>query len=162
MHRVFLALGSNVGDRKGFLEKALEYLSSEIQDVQCAPIYESKAVGYENQDDFLNMVCTGFTDKEPLELLKFVKEGERKLGRTETFRWGPREIDIDILLYGDLVLEYEKLTLPHPRMHERMFVLKPLTDLDPKILHPVLQKTLSELLSEFPESEKKSIWKFKV
>ncbi|WP_457625171.1 2-amino-4-hydroxy-6-hydroxymethyldihydropteridine diphosphokinase [Persephonella sp.] len=146
MEKVFIALGSNVGDRERFIRKAVKELSAFIKDIKTAPIYVSKAVGFENQPDFYNTVVAGYTDVEPYELFKMVKDIEKNLGRKKRFRWGPREIDIDILFYGNLIIDTEELIIPHPRLHERDFVLKPLSDISPDHIHPVLKKTVKELL----------------
>ncbi|WP_029520350.1 2-amino-4-hydroxy-6-hydroxymethyldihydropteridine diphosphokinase [Persephonella sp. IF05-L8] len=151
MEKIFLALGSNIGNRQKNINQAIEFLSKEIKDIKQAHIYKSKAVGYENQPDFLNTAISGYTDLSPEELLGFVKHIEKQIGRKKRFRWGPREIDIDILFYGNLVLEKENLIIPHPRIHERDFVLKPLCDLEPEFIHPVLKKPLKELLNNLKE-----------
>ena len=151
MEKIFLALGSNIGNRQENINQAIRFLSKEITDIKQAPIYESKAVGYENQPDFLNTVISGYTDLSPEELLNFVKKVEKQTGRIKRFRWGPREIDIDILFYGNIVVEKDNLIIPHPRIQERDFVLKPLCDLEPEFLHPVLKKTVLELLNNLKE-----------
>ncbi|WP_029523202.1 2-amino-4-hydroxy-6-hydroxymethyldihydropteridine diphosphokinase [Persephonella sp. KM09-Lau-8] len=151
MEKIFLALGSNIGNRQENINQAIKFLSTKILDIKQATIYESKAIGYENQPDFLNTAISGYTDLSPEELLKFIKQVEEQTGRIKRFRWGPREIDIDILFYGNLVLEKENLIIPHPRIHERDFVLKPLCDLEPEFIHPVLKKTIKELLNNLQE-----------
>ncbi|MGC9080137.1 2-amino-4-hydroxy-6-hydroxymethyldihydropteridine diphosphokinase [Sulfurihydrogenibium sp.] len=145
MNKVFLGLGSNVGDREKNLKEAINLLSEKINIIKLSKIYETKPVGVENQPDFLNMAVFGETILDPVNLFSFVKEVEKKVGRVERYRWGPREIDIDILFFNDLVLELEYLQIPHPRIHERDFVLKPLMDLDPDFVHPVLKKSVREL-----------------
>ncbi|WP_297453462.1 2-amino-4-hydroxy-6-hydroxymethyldihydropteridine diphosphokinase [Persephonella sp.] len=151
MKKIFLALGSNIGNRQENINQAIRFLSKEITDIKRAPIYESKAVGYEDQPDFLNTVISGYTDLSPEELLNFVKKVEKQTGRIKRFRWGPREIDIDIIFYGNLVIEKDNLIIPHPRIQERDFVLKPLCDLEPEFIHPVLKKTVLELLNNLKE-----------
>jgi len=145
MNEVYLGLGSNVGDRLLNLTKAIELLSEKIQILKKSKIYISKAVGYTDQPDFYNMVLYGKTDLSPEELFNFIKDVEKNVGRVYRFHWGPREIDIDILFYNDLVYKSDKLNIPHPRLHERDFVLLPLIELNPKLFHPVLNKRVSDL-----------------
>jgi 2-amino-4-hydroxy-6-hydroxymethyldihydropteridine diphosphokinase len=151
MNEVYLGLGSNVGDRLLNLNKAIELLSEKIQILKKSKIYISKAVGYTDQPDFYNMVLYGKTDLSPEELFNFIKDVEKNVGRVYRFHWGPREIDIDILFYNDLVYKSDKLNIPHPRLHERDFVLLPLIELNPKLFHPVLNKRVSDL-KEFMEN----------
>jgi len=151
MNEVYLGLGSNVGDRLLNLNKAIELLSEKIQILKKSKIYVSKAVGYTDQPDFYNMVLYGRTDLSPEELFNFIKDVEKNAGRVHRFHWGPREIDIDILFYNDLVYKSDKLNIPHPRLHERDFVLLPLIELNPKLFHPNLNKRVSDL-KEFMEN----------
>ncbi len=143
---VYLALGSNVGDSKKHLATAEELLQEALDCAVSAPLYVSKAVGYTDQADFLNTVVSGQTDLAPKELLEFVKKVEAKIGRTKTFKWGPREIDIDLIFYDDMVMDELNLTIPHPRYVERDFVLKPLCDLCPELIDPVSKKPIKVLL----------------
>lgn len=145
MHKIFLGLGSNIGDKIGNIKKAIFFLKKHIIDIQVAPFYVSKAVGYENQEDFINTVLKGYTVLTPLELLDFTKTVEREVGRIYRFHWGPREIDIDILFFDDLVIDMESIKIPHPKLHERDFVLVPLKDLDENFIHPIFNKTIKEL-----------------
>lgn len=154
LHHIFLALGSNVGDTRQNLARAQELLSEKITIVKCAPLYETSPVGYTKQDNFLNTVIEGETALSPEDLLVFVKGVEKKIGRVTRFRWGPREIDIDILFYDDLVYKQGSLEIPHPRLHERDFVLVPMQDIAPNYVHPVLQKTVRELLEALPPDKK--------
>src|SRR5690242_4656468 len=110
MTEAYLALGSNVGDSKAHVAQAVELLGKELHKLKEAPLYRSKAVGYTDQADFINTAVSGQTDLKVEELFKFVKEVEEKIGRQKTFRWGPREIDIDIIFYGDSILETPELT----------------------------------------------------
>lgn len=148
MTEVYLALGANVGDREANLKQAIKLLKKHLENVQTAPFYNTKAVGYTDQPDFLNTAISGQTEFEPLALLKFVKDIEQEVGRTETFRWGPREIDIDIIFYGDQILETKDFTIPHPRFRERAFVLRPLADLNPDLHDPGSGKTVAQLLDQ--------------
>lgn len=148
---VFLALGSNIGDRKKYIEQAIILLQTQITDIIRAPVYESKPAGYKKQENFYNSVIKGQTDLAPEALLDFVKNIEKKIGRKKRFRNGPREIDIDILLYNDLVLNAKNLIIPHPRMIDRDFVLQPFAGVSPNTIHPILKKTIQELLQIIPE-----------
>ncbi len=146
MKKIFLALGSNIGDRKKNIDRALHLLQEKVFDIKASRIYVSKAVGYEKQPEFFNMVARGFTELSPYELLDFVKDVEKRVGRIKRFRWGPREIDIDILFYEDMQINSDILIIPHPRLHERDFVLYPLAEIEPDYIHPVFQKPISQLL----------------
>ncbi len=158
MNTIFLALGSNVGDRLANFEQAIQLLSEHVHEISRAQVYETLPVGYLEQDNFLNSAVKGMTDLNPGDLLRFVKEIEKKVGRIKRFQNGPREIDIDILFYDDMVIGDEQNGLlpqiPHPRLQDRDFVLRPLMDLAPDLVHPVLKKTVRELLNELPEENK--------
>ncbi|MDE3076152.1 MAG: 2-amino-4-hydroxy-6-hydroxymethyldihydropteridine diphosphokinase [Chloroflexota bacterium] len=130
LHRAFVGLGSNVGDRRGHLRAALDALAGRGVAVErVSSLYETDPVGYAGQSRFLNAVAQVCTELRPMDLLRLLKGLERELGRTETFRNGPREIDLDLLLYDDLSYDSAELTLPHPRMQERAFVQLPLAEL---------------------------------
>ncbi len=144
-HTVYLGLGSNLGERRSNLSAAINALSPQVLPIQISPIYETEPWGYEDQPHFLNQVLEGHTRLAPGDLLTYLKRIERNLGREESFTYGPRVIDIDILYYDDLVLESPELTVPHPYLHERAFVLIPLADIAPDLIHPVLKKSVREL-----------------
>ncbi|MEZ0322961.1 MAG: 2-amino-4-hydroxy-6-hydroxymethyldihydropteridine diphosphokinase [Hydrogenothermaceae bacterium] len=150
-NEVYLGLGSNVGDRTKFLMNAVHILSEKLNIIKTSRIYTSKPIGYIDQDIFLNMAIYCRTDMDLKSLFDFIKEVEKKVGRVERFRWGPREIDIDILFFNNEVYNSEDLIVPHPRLHERDFVLVPLIDINPKLIHPVLNKTVEKLLEEVKE-----------
>lgn len=135
MHKVFLGLGSNIEPRKENLEEAFKMLSNfmGVHHFKVSPLYETKPVGYLDQADFMNAVVVFETELDPYEVLGLCQEVENALKRVRKIRWGPRTIDVDVLLYGDLVLSDEALTIPHPRMHERAFVLEPLIALSPEV-----------------------------
>lgn len=145
---VVLGLGSNLGDRDENLRRALTAIGA------CAPIaavsrvYESEPVGHRDQDDFWNLAVRVRTTLEPLELFYRLKRIERDLGRTESFRNAPRLIDIDILTYDALVLHTPELDIPHPRLRERSFVLRPLAELDPEFRHPETGESVVQLLAQ--------------
>lgn len=143
---IYLALGSNVGDRQANLRAARHALPPAVDLQACSPIYHTPPWGYDDQPEFLNQALEATTRLPPADLLAYLKSIEHTLGREKTFRYGPRVIDIDILFYGDRVIEEEGLIIPHPRLHERAFVLVPLADLAPEFNHPVLDKTVTELL----------------
>jgi len=145
-HTVYIALGSNLGDRPANLRAAVEALAPEVTVLAESRVYETPPWGYEDQPAFLNMAVKGETDLEPEALLAYLKQIETQLGREKTVRWGPRLIDLDILFYDDLVIESPPLVVPHPRLHERGFVLVPLADVAPEFVHPVLGKRVRELL----------------
>ena len=146
-HTIYLSLGSNLGDRAENLRAAVEALAPEIRVIKKSSIYETPPWGVREQPPFLNQVLLTESNLPPRALLRFLKEREKILGRVPSFRYGPRLIDIDILFYDDLLLESPTLTLPHPRIPERAFVLVPLVELAPNLRHPALGKTMQELLA---------------
>ncbi|WP_338258520.1 2-amino-4-hydroxy-6-hydroxymethyldihydropteridine diphosphokinase [Dictyobacter halimunensis] len=145
-HDVYLALGSNLGDRQAHLQEALRHLREFVDIQQVSTVYETEPVGYLDQPRFFNIVCRGYTNLTPQELLRRAKTIEQQLGRQETIRNGPRPVDIDILFYDTLVYTEENLVIPHPRMHERAFVLVPLAEIAPAMQDPRSGKTAQELL----------------
>jgi 2-amino-4-hydroxy-6-hydroxymethyldihydropteridine diphosphokinase len=142
---VYLALGANLGDRRRNLRVAVERLREEVQVERMSSVYETEPAYVIDQPRFLNMALRGRTALEPLELLAFLKRVERELGRAAGPRFGPRLIDLDILLYGDLVLATPELTIPHPRMAERPFVLAPLAEIAPDLVPPGWDETVGAL-----------------
>lgn len=150
--RVHLSLGSNVGDRLGYLRRAIALLQAldGVHVMQTSHLYETEPVGYVDQPAFVNMAVEIETTFEPLELLEAVKGVECRLGRTLTARWGPREIDIDIILWGPRTVETELLTLPHKEFRNRAFVLAPLAEIAPDAVDPVSGFTAAEL-AKMPE-----------
>ena len=143
----YLGLGSNLGDRRKNLKLAIERLSQNLIIKKKSSVYETEPVGYEEQPLFLNMVISVITRFKPLELLHFIKQVEAELGRKPSFRNAPRLIDIDILFYENIVLQTDELTIPHQLMTERAFVLAPLSEIAPDLVHPVSQTTVADLLA---------------
>ena len=146
-YRVFIGLGSNLGDRGGFLNQAAARLRQldGVSVVWFSPVYESEPVGNEPQPLFLNAVGELETALLPVDLLARLKAIEQDLGRKPGERWGPREIDLDILLYDGLVYDRDGITVPHPRLEERRFVLVPFRDIAPDVVHPISGMTIEEL-----------------
>ena len=145
---VYLGLGSNIGDRGDNLNHALDYLSQRLRLVEKSSIYDTMPEDNERQPRFLNMVARFTTHLKPQELLLLTGGIERKLGRQPGRRNAPRPIDIDILFFGDQVVREEGLSIPHPRLKDRAFVLVPLAEIAPGLMHPSLKKSAKELLRE--------------
>lgn len=146
-HIVYLALGSNLGNRLSNLKEATAALPPQMEVKAKSAVYETPPWGYEDQPKFLNQVLKATTYLDPEPLLKHLKRLEVTLGRKETFQNGPRLIDMDILFYDDLILNTRLLVIPHPRLQERGFVLLPLMDLDPDLVHPVSKKSVREMMT---------------
>jgi GTP cyclohydrolase-4 len=142
---VYLGLGANMGDRQANLEQAVALLGQRFDVEKVSSVYETEPVGYKDQPMFLNAVCRVKTDIGPLQLLSLVKGIEASMGRVPSFTDGPRPIDIDIILYGDLVMVDPELTIPHPRMAQRAFVLVPLAEIAPGIVHPFSGESVEEM-----------------
>jgi len=147
---VYLGLGSNMGNRADNINAALKKLAQkkELDVLKISSFYETEPVGGPKQRKFLNAVAQIKTTLSPKALLKVLKTAEKKAGRSESnIKWGPRVIDLDILCYGNLILRSKQLRIPHPLMHERSFVLVPFKEIAPDFKHPVLKKTIRDLLS---------------
>ena len=142
---VYLGLGANLGDRRGALTAALRGIEPAVRVDAVSSLYETAPVGPQDQPAYYNAACRGATSMTPRALLDHVKAVERQLGRSEGPRWGPREIDIDILLFGIEVVEEEGLTVPHLELANRAFVLAPLAEIAAHLLHPLLGKSIEEL-----------------
>ncbi len=151
--QVYLGIGSNIGDRMVFIQKAIDAIArlDGCRLIQVAPVFETKPVGYAEQGDFLNTVVMVETSLTPDELLQQTQTIEHDLHRVREIHWGPRTIDIDILFYGKCRIESDTLTIPHPLLHQRGFVLAPMYSIAKDYVHPVLGKTIAELYDELAD-----------
>lgn len=147
MERIFLGLGSNLGDRRANLLEATAQIAARVGAIQAVSnIYETQAWGIQDQPDFLNQVLEIRSSLNPEVLLDEILKIEQDMGRERRIKWGERLIDIDILFYGSRIVQTEKLTIPHPFLHQRNFVLFPLFEIAADWVHPVLRKTVSDLV----------------
>ena len=146
-HTVYLALGSNLGDRFANLKQAIDSLTPQLEVKAKSSVYETPPWGFEDQPKFLNQVVKAKTYLDPEPLLKHLKRLEVALGRQASFPNGPRLIDMDILFYDDLILNTSSLVIPHPRLQERGFVLLPLMELSPDLVHPLIKKSVREMVA---------------
>ena len=146
--KAVIALGSNIGDTKANLDLALKMLREATDVKQVSSYYSTKPVGYTDQPDFLNAVCIIESELPAMALLAMLQGIEKIMGRERTIKWGPRTIDLDIIQYGDLISKAEELTLPHPRAHERKFVLEPWHEIEPDAILLTHGK-ISDLLQSF-------------
>ena len=176
---VYLGLGSNLGQREENLVEAIRLLGAnrvhtalpsaspeaapaanidDIQTLRVSSIYETAPWGYDDQPDFLNCVLQARSSLPPVRLLERVKSVEEEMGRQPSVRYGPRPIDVDILLYDDIIVDFPNLQIPHPRLHQRAFVLIPLAELQRDLVHPVLHTTISELASQVDGQQGVRLW----
>jgi 2-amino-4-hydroxy-6-hydroxymethyldihydropteridine diphosphokinase len=149
---VYIALGANLGDRRANLAEALRRLEPDIHVEAVSALYESPPQPPAPPPAYLNAACRVTTRLEPRDLLVYLKRIEREMGRQTTERWAPRPIDLDIALYDDRIVDEPGLTIPHPRLAERAFVLRPLLGLDPELVHPVTGERLAELLAPLQDT----------
>jgi len=150
----YLGLGSNLGDKKDNCCKAIALLTKSCRVVRVSSLYCTEPTGYADQDDFINAVVEIETSLLPGELLNLCRSIEEELGRVRTVHWGPRTIDVDILLYGTDIIEAAELSIPHPLLHTRRFVLVPLCEIAPQAFHPGLRKSASGLLSGLRDDQR--------
>jgi 2-amino-4-hydroxy-6-hydroxymethyldihydropteridine diphosphokinase len=150
---VYLSLGSNVGNREAQLRDAVARLGAAGRVVAVSSFYETEPVEFTPQPWFLNCAIALETGKTPQELMTAILGIEEEMGRRRVKKKGPRSIDIDIVLFGDRMMDSEELTIPHPAMHQRRFVLEPLAEIAPDVLHPVLKKTIRELRDALPAGQ---------
>jgi 2-amino-4-hydroxy-6-hydroxymethyldihydropteridine diphosphokinase len=149
MSTVYIGIGSNLGDRHKNCLRAIELLKQNgLLATRQSSMYETEPWGLTGQPEFVNMAVETETELAPEPLLALLKKIEKDMGRRDTVRWGPRIIDLDILLYDDIIMNTDALTIPHPLMHEREFVLRPLSEIAEEKVHPVLKKRIGELLKE--------------
>ena len=155
MAHAYIGFGSNIDDRFNYITQALRLLleADSVSLIQISSLYETEPVGYEKQDWFLNGVIAVETDLLIHRLLALLKEIEREVGRKHRARWGPREVDLDLLIYDQCCINTPNLIVPHPEMHQRSFVLVPFAEIAPEVLHPVLQENIRTLLSNLNDEK---------
>ncbi|HLG23706.1 MAG TPA: 2-amino-4-hydroxy-6-hydroxymethyldihydropteridine diphosphokinase [Candidatus Nanoarchaeia archaeon] len=148
MPQAFIGVGSNLGDKEQNIKKAVSEIKKISKTIKLSSLYKTEPVGFKEQDWFLNCALEIETKLAPADLLKSLKEIEKKMGREKTFKNGPRIIDLDMLFYGNTVLKNKTLKIPHPKIRERKFVLVPLNEIAPDFIHPKLKKKVNDLLKE--------------
>lgn len=150
---VFIGVGANIGPVRENFARALRSMEECVRVVAVSSLYESDPVGPQDQPRFTNAVVKAETELSPFELLGRLKTIEREIGRKKTTRWGPRVMDLDIIFYGDLVISTDSLVIPHPRAHERRFVLEPLLEIEPAAWHPVKDMAVRDICSGLGDSQ---------
>ncbi len=151
MHLAYLSVGANLGDPLDNCRQGIDLLCAhhQVSLVACSPFYKTEPVDYRDQNWFVNAALSIRTELSPMALLDFTQSIQSRLGRKSGgIRFGPRHLDLDIIFYDDLVMDQPRLVIPHPRMHKRRFVLQPICDIDPGVIHPVLGKSVQDLLNQ--------------
>ena len=159
MAEAYIGVGTNIGNKNKNIKKAISLLEEKAKSVKISPVYETEPVGYKKQEWFLNCCAKIKTELSPLNLLRFLKSIERIMRRKKMVRFGPRIIDLDILFYNNKIINKRNLVIPHPRLHERLFVLEPLSKIAPGFVHPKLKKNILELRNKL--KKRKNIEKVK-
>ena len=154
MDQVFISIGSNLGDRRAYCKRALEEMAGFSKVLKVSSLYETEPVGNEDQPDFINIAAEITTDMSPHNLLRHLNEIEERLGRVRYEKCGPRTIDLDIIFYGDLILNDDDLIIPHPAAHVRQFVLEPICEIDPDLIYPGLGITVFKVLQKLNNDKK--------
>jgi len=157
-HSVYIGLGSNLGDRVAYLRDAVQRLSAIIRVARISQLYVAAPLGYVRDDAYINAVLYGTVTLTPLELLTMLQSIELTMGRRPGVQFGPRPIDLDLLFYDAIQMETLTLTIPHPRIAQRAFVLKPLAEIAPKLMHPVLYYTISQLLQDAEDADQVKLY----
>jgi 2-amino-4-hydroxy-6-hydroxymethyldihydropteridine diphosphokinase len=157
-HSVYIGLGSNLGDRVENLRDAVHRLGAIIHVEQVSQLYVAAPLGYVRDDAYINAALHGRTTMTPMDLLGMMQSIETAMGRRPGVQYGPRPIDLDMLFYDSIQMETLKLTIPHPRLAERAFVLKPLADIAPNLMHPVLYYTVTQLLQDAEDAEQVQLY----
>jgi len=155
---IYLSIGTNIENRIKNIETAIEHLKKILSIEKESSIYETEPVGYKNQANFLNLVIKAKTKNSPTRLLQKLKSIEKKMGRIKKFKDGPRVIDLDILFYEKKIIEIDYLTIPHSELHKRNFVLKPLAEIEPRLIHPKFKVDIKTLLSKLKKPEKVTLY----
>lgn len=156
---VYIGLGSNLGDRVACLREAVSRLSAIITIEKVSQLYVAAPLGYVRDDAFINAVVSGKTSLKPLDLLEQLQDVEKAMGRRPGVQYGPRPIDLDILFYDAVQIESRKLAIPHPRIAQRAFVLRPLVEIAPQLMHPVLYYTASQMLQDAEDADQVQIYR---